>query len=112
MRRLISLGIAIVALVLVATGCSSQLKDQKDVAQANPDYVLTYLNVDNFPNITIMCINGVGIMTISRDYNSAQLVPNWNAFCKTQIPQGGPHIIPNTGTVHPVTDPSSSSAAS
>jgi len=87
-------------------GCSSQFHDQGGIAQANPDYVLTYLNVDGFPNPTVMCIQGVGFVTISRDYQSLQEVPEWKAFCETQIPQGGPHIIPGTGTVHPVTDAS------
>jgi hypothetical protein len=96
---------AIAAGVGVAA-CSNQSQDQGGVAQANPDYVLTYLNVDGFPNPTILCIQGVGFVTISRDYQSLQEVPEWNAFCKTQIPAGGSHVNPGTGTVHPVTDAS------
>jgi hypothetical protein len=81
-------------------GCSNQFQDQNGIAQANPDYILTYLNVDGFPNPTIMCIRGVGFVTTSRDYQSLQEVPEWGAFCKTQMPVV-PHIIPGTGTVHP-----------
>jgi hypothetical protein len=92
-----------VALAAGNTACSHQFQDQGGVAQANPDYVLTYLNVDGFPNPTILCVQGVGFVTISREYQSLQEVPEWNAFCKTQIPAGGPRIIPGTGTVHPVT---------
>lgn len=93
---------------LVNLACSNQFSDQGGIAQANPDYILTYLNVDGFPNPTIMCIQGVGFVTTSRDYTALQEVPEWNAFCKTQQP-GSPHIIPGTGTVHPVTGASTSS---
>ena len=88
---------------ILAVGCSHQLDDQGDVAQANADYEITYLNVDGFPNITVVCIMGVGFVTISRNYNSLTPEPKWDSFCATQIPSGGPHVIPGTGTVHPVT---------
>lgn len=91
----------VVATAAAVAACSPQLKDQGDVAQANPDYIVTYLNVDGFPNPTVICIMGVGFVTISREYNSLTPVPKWDAFCETQRPTN-PHIIPNTGTTHPI----------
>ena len=90
---------------LLNLACSAQFSDQGGIAQANPDYILTYLNVDGFPNPTIMCVQGVGFVTTSRDYSAILRVPEWDAFCATQKP-ASPHIIPGTGTVHPVTDAS------
>jgi hypothetical protein len=72
------LGIGIVA------GCSSQLNDLGGVGQASPDYSLTYLNVSSFPNVTMICIHGVGFATDTRQYDSLILVPGWNAFCATK----------------------------
>jgi len=95
-------GVATVVVTAAAVAaCSPQLKDQGDVAQANPDYIVTYLNVDGFPNPTVMCIMGVGFVTTSRDYSALQPVPKWDAFCATQRPSN-PHIIPGTGTTHPI----------
>ena len=94
--------VVIAASSIAAGGCSNQFSDQGGIAQANPDYILTYLNVDGFPNPTVMCVMGVGFVTTSRDYTSLQEVPQWNGFCATQKP-ATPHIIPGTGTVHPVT---------
>jgi len=92
---------AVVATAAAVAACSPQLKDQGDVAQANPDYIVTYLNVDSFPNITLVCIEGVGFATTSRDYSALTPEPKWDAFCATQRP-ANPHIIPGTGTTHPI----------
>lgn len=86
--------VAAVALVagLVATGVSAcgptQLNDLRNAPSSYPDYATTYLNVDNFPNITLVCIKGVGFATSTRDYASVQQVPQWNAFCATKEKPG------------------------
>jgi hypothetical protein len=74
----------------VTAGCSNQLNDLGGVSQAKPDYVMTYLNVSDFPNVTLICIRGVGFATTTRDNNAAiTRIPEWDAFCATKESQSG-----------------------
>jgi outer membrane lipoprotein SlyB len=82
MKRIIALLAILVTLGLA--GCSNQLNDVEGIGQAKPDYILTYLNVQDFPNVTMLCIRGAGFATITRDYGSLTPVPAWNAFCLTK----------------------------
>ena len=78
----------IVAIVMVLTSCSGtpQNDDLNNLNPQYPNYAALYINVDGHPNIVMLCVQGVGIMTTTRQYGSAaQLVPQWNAFCETQI---------------------------
>jgi hypothetical protein len=85
MRKAVIAGIIAGSAALGAAGCTNQLNDLSGVNQARPDYVLTYLNVANFPNVTLMCIRGVGFATTTRDNNAAiQRIPEWDAFCVTK----------------------------
>lgn len=43
------------------------------------------MDVDGFPNVTELCINGVAFATTSRDLNAITRIPQWDAFCVTQI---------------------------
>lgn len=64
-----------------------QLNDLQNVNPSYPNYAGLYMNVDNFPNIVMLCINGAGFATTTRD-NSASaafLVPEWDKFCAAQI---------------------------
>lgn len=77
------------ALVLTVSGlllaaCSSQLNDLGGIGQASPDYALTYLNVSDFPNITVVCIRGVGFATTTRTGVDLIMVPQWDSFCATK----------------------------
>jgi len=84
-RKTVATAVLAVAAVSAAAGCSSQLNDQKGVGQALPDYTLTYLNVSDFPNITLVCIKGVGFATTTRDNNAAiQRVTEWDGFCASK----------------------------
>lgn len=65
-------------------GCSGQLNDLGGIGQASPDYALTYLNVSDFPNITLVCIRGVGFATTTRTYDPLTRVPEWDGFCATK----------------------------
>lgn len=70
----------------LAAGCSSpQTNDQGGIQQASADYALTYLNADGFPNITMLCIRGVGFATTTRDYTSLMRITQWDAFCATKV---------------------------
>lgn len=86
-RKMVAAAVALVA-GLVATGVSAcgptQLNDLRNAPSSYPDYAVTYLNVDNFPNFTLICVKGVGFVTTTRDLNAVQQVPEWNAFCATK----------------------------
>ena len=83
MKKIILAGVLAIA-GLTAAGCSNQLNDLGGVGQAKPDYVLTYLNVSDFPNITLVCIRGIGFATDTRPYNSVIRVPEWDPFCQSK----------------------------
>ena len=97
MRKIIAgtaLAVAAAVSAGLAAGCSNQLNDQGGVQQASPDYILTYLNVSDFPNVTLICIRGAGFATTTRENNAAiQRVPEWDAFCATKEPS-----TPNAAT--------------
>ena len=94
-RRKLWLAVAALGVAALA-GCSNQLNDLGGVGQAKPDYILTYLNVSGFPNVTLMCIHGVGFATTTRDNNAAiQRVPEWDPFCVAkESPSGIPQVAP------------------
>lgn len=85
--------ILIIVTALVTASCSNQLKDQGGIPQASPDYAVTIMNADNYPNITLVCFKGAGFMTTTRDYNPSTEVPEWDDFCKTKEPADG-RVIP------------------
>lgn len=84
MKRIAALILAGIA-TLIFTACSNQLNDMEAIPQKAPDYVVTYLNVDNFPNVTLLCIKGIGFATTTRDLNSLERIPEWDAFCATKV---------------------------
>lgn len=69
--------------------CSSQLNDQGGIGQVSPDYAVTILNADNFPNITLMCFKGVAFATDTRDYGAILRVPEWDPTCVAHEPANG-----------------------
>lgn len=82
-----------VVLALFTAGCSNQLNDLGGIGQASPDYALTYVNVPDFPNITLVCIRGVAFATTTRTGVDMTLVPKWDAFCATKetaVPRPAP----------------------
>jgi len=91
----------IIATVLLVAGCSGtpQMDDLKGINPQYPNYAALYVNVDGHPNVMMLCIQGVGIMTTTREYGSAaQLVPQWNAFCETQIGKKATQLAGQNGT--------------
>ena len=74
-----------VAAGLLLAGCSNQtVRDLEDVPVRDPDKVEIIVNVDGFPNITRLCIDGVAFATTTRDASAAAAfrVPEWDtAWC-------------------------------
>ncbi len=69
--------LAVLGVVLV--GCSNQtIRDLEDVPVQEPDKSEIYTNVDKFPNINRICIDGVAFATTTRDYEPIIRVPEWD----------------------------------
>lgn len=71
MRRVI----VAAAAVLLLAGCGSdgsfvgdaqQLRDLKNVPITEPDKVRMVVNVNDYPNVVALCIEGVGFVTTTR----------------------------------------------
>ena len=76
------------AIILVACGAfgNPTTNDLKNSPDVYPEYSSTILNVDRYPNISIICYQGAGFATTTRpDQGSLVLVPEWDAFCAKQI---------------------------
>lgn len=46
-----------------------------------PDSLTVYQNIDGHPTIAKLCIEGLAFRTTSRDYESAERVPEWDKTC-------------------------------
>lgn len=79
------IGMAAVTVGVVA-GCSSpQLDDLKNVNPILPDYATVIMNVSGFPNISLVCYDGIAMATTTRDMDSTQFQPAWNSICKEHM---------------------------
>jgi hypothetical protein len=79
-------GAAAMLVMVVACGSGTpQNDDLQNVPPSYPNYAALYINVDGYPNVVELCINGIGVMTTQRSgLAAAQHIPEWDAFCKTQ----------------------------
>ncbi len=73
---------AVVAIAALALGgCAAPgslsggggFKDLENVTPQNPDKAILINNVDGYPNVTIICIGGVALVTTTRDSSAAAL---------------------------------------
>lgn len=77
--------VAVAAVAATVTACGpTQLNDLRNTPTQYPDYASIVLNVDNYPNVTVLCIRGVGFATTTRDYSAIMRVPEWDKFCVTR----------------------------
>ena len=87
MRKTIIAGLAAGVLVVAVgiTACSDQTTDLKGIEIQDPDTVLVYRNVDTFPNIAVMCLNGDALIMRSQNYNDLAILhipANDNNLCE------------------------------
>jgi hypothetical protein len=70
-----------VAAALLLTGCSNQtVRDLEGVPVTDPDKARLVVNIDQFPNINAMCIEGAGFATTTREAAGALIrVEAWDA---------------------------------
>jgi hypothetical protein len=76
-----------VALIAALAGCgsSNNFRDIEGVASRDPDKVEVYNNVDQNPNVTMICIHGVAFVTTTRDYDSIMRVPELDRQCPGSV---------------------------
>ena len=86
-----SYGLAVLlatVLVIVAAGCSTgpqQLRDLEKVPAQDPQKAELYNNLDQYPNIVLLCTHGVAFATTTRDYLPIMRVPELDkSWCQSQ----------------------------
>ena len=86
MRKIIA-GIAGLAAIGAAiAGCTTpQYDDLKGVNPVYPDYAVVVMNVDGFPNFTLICYDGQAEITTTRDYTSITYSPQFNNICAAHM---------------------------
>lgn len=73
-KRLIAIGVLAVV-VLSGCGTGQQWRDLEGQTQTEPDKVRLVTNIDTYPNIVALCIEGVGFITTTRDDRPLQESP-------------------------------------
>lgn len=61
-------GVAVGALALV--GCTSTTQDLEGIEAVEPDKIVVVQNADQFPNVSIICIDGIALATNTRATDS------------------------------------------
>lgn len=70
------------AVALALAGCGSSRRDLNGIPNKDPDKAEMYSNVDGYPNVVRICIQGVAFATNTRQYDSMIRVPEWDkTFC-------------------------------
>ena len=68
-----AIAIAALGVGLMATACSPQFDDLEGVEGQDPDHVIILRNVDGFPNINIVCLNGDALIMRSTKYDDMMI---------------------------------------
>lgn len=91
---LISLGLVCAGLFTACSGANS--RDLENVELKDPQKVETYVNIDQHPNITRLCIDNIAWVTTAREYGDALTrVPEYDAWCRGEPVKSLP--TPNSG---------------
>lgn len=72
-RARVVMGVASAGVLLLSVAaCSNQtVRDLEGVPVQDPEKIEVIVNVDQFPNLTALCIHGVGFVSTTRDGQSA-----------------------------------------
>lgn len=76
------MAVAVIAGALVLTGgCANQtVRDLEGVPITDPDKARLVVNIDTYPNINAICVEGAGFATTTRDQAGALIrVERWDA---------------------------------
>lgn len=77
----IKTALATAGAVLAIAGCSPQFNDLEGVPQVDPDSAVVYAAPDGFPNISVVCIQGVAVVLTTRDYEPVVRIPELDSTC-------------------------------
>lgn len=69
---------AAVLLLLVGCGEQQEIRDLENITQTEPDKVRLVTNVNLYPNVVALCIEGAGFITTTRDYAPIERVESWD----------------------------------
>lgn len=91
-KRAILSACSAVILGLSVVACSNQtVRDLEGVPVSDPDKSRLVVNIDKYPNINAICINGAGFATTTRpDARAFEHIPVWDApdgWCGTGVPK-------------------------
>lgn len=86
MKKSLKIAAAVAAGLFVLTGCGQapwqdSLRDLENVPVKDPDDATLYNNVDRYPNISRLCIDGVAFATTTREWEPVLRVPEWDELC-------------------------------
>lgn len=73
----------------VLAGCTpgNNFRDLEGVDSRDPEKALFYNNVDQHPNVGVLCVNGIGVITTTREYDSILRVPELDDWCSDERAQ-------------------------
>jgi len=70
--------------LLAVSGCTAaNERDLEGVNIQNPAKAEIYANLDGHPNIVRLCVDGVALLTTTRELDGVQRIPEWDAWCKS-----------------------------
>lgn len=78
---IVTVSTLVAAVILTACGGSNATRDVEGVPSKDPDSIAVYNNVDQYPNIVKVCIEGAAFATTTRQYQPVQRVPEWDKTC-------------------------------
>jgi hypothetical protein len=76
--------ILLLAAVAALTACSPEIRDSEDADLRDPDEIVIFTNVDTYPNLVKLCVDGLGFVTTTREYDPWGRVPEWDDYCATK----------------------------
>ena len=65
--------LAVAAVAIAVTACSPQFDDLEGVEAQDPDNVILLRNIDGYPNINIVCLNGDALIMRSTGYDDMMI---------------------------------------
>lgn len=74
------------------------LKDVEGAPVRDPDYVMLTNNVDQHPNVVLICTGGFGFYTTTRDdFSAIDRLPEMDAFCEEVEGEGSQLSVAGNG---------------
>ncbi len=81
--------IAVAGIILALGACSpgNNFRDLEGVKSVDPDKATVYNNVDQHPNLAVLCIEGVAYITSTRQHQSHTREPDLDKTCPGYTPR-------------------------